>query len=147
MAFYYGDDQDKARKIVVAGIPGPQGETGPQGPAGVGVPDGGTDGQILVIGTDGPKWAKFFQNSSGVGVDYETAYGYLRGPWMIADARVTGNFEVIDGGYAEVKMPESSRENQITNKKYVDDKIQASTEDLEAGVSPLETGKLYVVYE
>ena len=38
-------------------------------------------------------------------------------------------------------------DDSVVNKKYVDSRIQASTEDLEAGVSPLETGKIYLVYE
>lgn len=48
------------------GEPGPKGDTGEKGepgqqgdpgPAGVGVPDGGTDGQILCNTADGPAWA------------------------------------------------------------------------------------------
>ena len=34
MALYYGDDQDKARKVFVTGIPGPKGDPGPQGEKG-----------------------------------------------------------------------------------------------------------------
>ena len=35
---------------------GPQGDTGPQGPKGIGVPDGGTEGQVLVKTADGTAW-------------------------------------------------------------------------------------------
>lgn len=152
MAMYYGDENGKAQEIVVVGMQGPagpqgpQGEPGPQGPTGQGVPEGGSPGQVLVAGGNNPEWKNTFRNSSGVGIDFSTANGYLLGHWFINNPSFASGFQ-ITGGEAEVTMPESPTDRQIVNKAYVDDKVQASTEDLEAGVSSLETGKIYLVYE
>ena len=44
-----------------------------------------------------------------------------------------------------INTPE--QDTDAANKAYVDEKYTYSTADLESGVSPLETGKLYFVYE
>ena len=44
-------------------------------------------------------------------------------------------------------VAEPENDTDSANKAYVDEKYTYSTTDLESGVSPLETGKLYFVYE
>ena len=88
------------------GEPGPQGpkgdagDTGPQGPAGVGVPSGGTAGQILSKTADGTAWTD--PPSGGVQPDWNqndpTAADYVRNrpfyeamgtAWLLPEQSVT----------------------------------------------------------
>lgn len=44
MSFFFGNNDNKATKVILTGL---QGEQGPEGPAGQGVPEGGSANQIL----------------------------------------------------------------------------------------------------
>lgn len=64
----------------IAGPPGPRGPQGEQGPAGVGVPPGGTAGQVLSKTEDGAAWTD--HPSGGVQPDWDqndpTAADYIK---------------------------------------------------------------------
>lgn len=70
--------------------------------------------------------------------------GTITGSYLpLSGGTITGDVSV--SGALEVNAPE--QDNDAANKAYVDGKYTYSTTDLESGVSPLETGKLYFVYE
>lgn len=93
MAMYYGDNQDKARKVVVTGIPGPQGPAGPQGQ---GVPAGGTSGQVLAKSTDADYQTEWVNQPEGLPAGGTTGQVVTKtdsgAEW--ADAP-TGNWELV----------------------------------------------------
>ena len=165
MAIYYGDENGKAQEIVVVGMQGPagpqgpQGEPGPQGPTGQGVPEGGSPGQVLVEGENGPEWTPLIKTSNPKTVEIDGDWAYIR---MNSGGAIFKRNEdglrgdaigfytsgaSLEGKWSAPNPTADSKDTAIATKGYVDSRIQASTEDLEAGTSPLETGKIYLVYE
>ena len=175
MSMYYGDSSGKAKKVVLTGIPGPQGPQGPQGEVGPQGPadtssiklDGSSTTTARIPFEKGISTTEIYpRKETGmlIGSDaYAPGFVDAVRPVIISASslhnqapRITvgkENGNSLEQITVSVRTSIGEREytpkidDSIVHKKYVDDKIQASTEDLEAGVSPLETGKLYVVYE
>ena len=103
----------------IQGIQGPSGEQGIQGPAGPGIATGGTTGQFLK--------KKSSANYDTEWKDFEETDPTVPS-WAKQATKPTYN-------YSEILNPPSIP------------KIEASTTDLEAGVSALTTGTIYLVYE
>lgn len=86
---YKGDASGKAQEVQLIGLKGdtgaqgPTGPAGPQGPQGVGVPSGGTVGQVLTKTASGTEWANIKPKITFTGENIEIAeigsffYAYL----------------------------------------------------------------------
>lgn len=108
------------------GEPGPQGEQGPQGLQGVPGPQG-EKGDTGAAGPQGPQGEQGPQGPAGpAGADGQSAYAAAQaGGYTGTESTFYADLAAIGGQTA----------------------ITASTTDLTAGSSELETGKVYLVYE
>lgn len=72
--------------------------------------------------------------------------GVLTGNFLpLSGGTMTGDVQM--GGHQVIGLGTPADDADAATKGYVDGKYTYSTADLESGVSPLETGKLYFVYE
>lgn len=68
-----------------------------------------------------------------------------RGPLLKTGGEMCGDIDMQKCSIKNLLVP--TEQGDAANKFYVDNKYSYGTSDLEAGVSELESGKLYFVYE